>query len=446
MNMALPAPQKVLAVAPSAYILGGLATWLDDLLPALPSHGWDPVLGLVQGPSHHRPDRYLEAHPAARWIGIPCRTGTPEGRRRAIRAAIRKTRPHVVLGVNIPDTYTAAGRRPSSNGEWPQLAMSLHGIQPDLYDDIREFAGVLDGVIATNRLACALAERVGGLSADRVHYAPYGVPDHGPAPTRTAGDRLRIAYVGRLEAWQKRVADIPTILDRLSAQLVPFHLTIAGDGPEEGALRTATARWIEGGHVRFTGRLDREPLRELYEKTDVLLITSEWETGPLVAWEAAERGVALATSRYVGLELEGAMVDGENALVFNIGDVGQAAEHLRRLWHDPDLRGRLGVAARRLVLARYTSDLSARSWAAALRRVAESPPRVHAPPRPRTAGGLLDRFVGPVIGEWVRAALGPTPVPPDPGGEWPHSYGRRPPTDHGFWEIAREAERAATRR
>ena len=80
----IASPRRLLFVAGSAHALGGLASWLDYLLPGLAARGWDPVLGLVEGPRHHRPERMIEAHPHERWIRIPCPTGTPEGRRRAI--------------------------------------------------------------------------------------------------------------------------------------------------------------------------------------------------------------------------------------------------------------------------------------------------------------------------------------------------------------------------
>ena len=53
---------RLLLLAPSAYTLGGLATWLDYLDPGLSEHGWEVTLGLVGGPRHHRPEQYVAAH------------------------------------------------------------------------------------------------------------------------------------------------------------------------------------------------------------------------------------------------------------------------------------------------------------------------------------------------------------------------------------------------
>ena len=61
--------RRLLFVAPSAYPLGGVATWLDYLLPGLEEQGWEPSLGLVAG-KHHDPVRYLAAHPLQRAVSI----------------------------------------------------------------------------------------------------------------------------------------------------------------------------------------------------------------------------------------------------------------------------------------------------------------------------------------------------------------------------------------
>src|SRR5690349_18307661 len=41
--------RNILFVAPSAYPLGGVATWLDYVVPGLRHRNWKVTLGLVQG-------------------------------------------------------------------------------------------------------------------------------------------------------------------------------------------------------------------------------------------------------------------------------------------------------------------------------------------------------------------------------------------------------------
>ncbi len=57
-----PAPPHLLVVAPSAYPLGGVATWLDDLVPGLERAGWRVTVGLTAG-RHHDVSRLSGAPP-----------------------------------------------------------------------------------------------------------------------------------------------------------------------------------------------------------------------------------------------------------------------------------------------------------------------------------------------------------------------------------------------
>ena len=65
-----------------------------------------------------------------------------------------------------------------------------------------------------------------------------------------------------------------------------MELLIAGDGPEESALRQLVDRLALGDRVRFTGRLAQEQLREHYQATDALVLASSREGWASVLLEA----------------------------------------------------------------------------------------------------------------------------------------------------------------
>ena len=433
---------SVLIVAPSAYTLGGLATWLDYIEPGLRRRGWDVTVGLVEGPEDHRPQRYVAEHPHQQWVAIPCRTGTPEGRCRAICKAIRHVRPDLVMSVNIPDVYAAVARL-RHRGDAIKMAMSLHGIQADLYDDIRSSNTLLDGVICTNRLACRLAERLGQIPSDRVHYAPCGTELVESIDRPVVKQRLAIAYVGRFEQEQKRILDIPPVLRALDHRSVPFELLIAGAGPDEERLRVELATWVATGAVEFLGRLKPESLADqVYRRADVFLLTSPCETGPIVVWEALAHGMAVVSSEYVGSGAEGTLRHEQNSLLFPVGDVEAAAEQLSRLWDQPHLRCEVGRNGHTVVSERYSIDASVDAWDDGMRRVLKAPRRENrALPSTPAACGRLDRWFGVGVGETVRQLLGATCPDSGPGGEWPHSYGSTRDDDPKFWRVAKEEDR-----
>ena len=433
---------KVLFVAPSAYTLGGLAVWLDYLLPGLQRSGWETVLGLVSGPRFHLPAAYLAAHPCERWVPVHTETCTPEGRRRAVTAALWECRPDLVVAVNLPDVYAAVGHLRRRRSWSPAAVMALHGLQADLLLDARLYQGALDAVVATNRLACALATEVGRLPTERVFYAPCGVVAPGTRDATGDGGGQRpftIAWSGRLEQDQKRVRDLPAIVQSLEAAGLAWQLRVAGTGPEEAWLRAHLEAPVRAGRVEFLGHVPSGRMAsDLYAQADALLVTSVWETGPLVVWEALASGVPVVSSAYVGSGLEGALQDGHNSLLFRVGDTPGAVTALLRLAHNAALRATLRANGRQLVRARYSLDASVAAWDQALRAVVELPGLEALPARSAVRPtGRLERCLGPSVAETLRVLMRRRWLAAEAGGEWPHSHSALSrEEDAAFWQTA----------
>ena len=91
-------------------------------------------------------------------------------------------------------------------------------------------------------------------------------------------------------------------------------------------------------------------------------VVGEQEGFGIVFLEAAAAGVAQLAGRSGGSHE--AVVDGVTGLV--VDDAPQAASALRRLISDPDLRGRLGAAARERVVQELTYDVLALRLAEAI--------------------------------------------------------------------------------
>ena len=426
--------ERVLFVAPTAYPLGGLATWLDMLMPGLAEHGWDVVLGLTSG-KFHDADAYLAIHPWSNVARIESPTGSAEGRVRAAGDAIARVAPGIVASVNVPDCLEAAAR---AGGDLRGV-MTLHGIQEDLVAETARIAGRIDGVICTNRLACELVKESSGLPAERVRYAPYGVTVPPTLPARQArSGALRLLHAGRLEEEQKRVFDLPRILEELDRLEVDWSLRVAGAGPDEGELRRRLAAMPLAGRVELLGEVARDLLlAELLPDADALLVTSRWETGPIVAWEAMAAGVPVVSSRYVGSGREASLRHEHNCLLFPVGDAAAAAREIARLRDDALWRD-LRREAFSLVSERYSRAASARAWDAALRAIRELPRASRVTAATRPPAGRLDRVIGPRAAETARALLGRRFEHREPGGEWPHSYGGE--SGSHFWSRAAAAD------
>jgi glycosyltransferase involved in cell wall biosynthesis len=417
---------KIMFLAPSAYLLGGVQDWLSDLVQGIRKYGHQITVVVPDG-RFHCLESYRRTFPGLDCVGLRNPTGSQEGRIQTIVNSIVSLQPDLIVGVNIAAIYPAIARLRLRGVQVGKLIITLHAIEADYLEDLLQFRAIVDAVIVTNRLTAALVTQESLIPTDRILYAPYGVKmSTSKIPEPIAGDVLRFAWVGRIEQNQKRVHDVVQILDRLDRISFPYCLSLAGVGPEEHTIQEKLQPWIRSGKVRWLGRLDRHQLqRQLYAQSDALLITSSWETGPIVAWEAMAAGLVVVSSRYVGSGLEGALNDRQTALLFPVGDCEAAAAALASL-RDTNLRRSLARSAFEMVRSRYSDSASLAAWLKVFSKAMDFPSldvayadlvRLAA----TAPSGRLDRWLGVTRAESLRRFLGFKFHHLSAGSEWPHS-------------------------
>ena len=87
-------------------------------------------------------------------------------------------------------------------------------------------------------------------------------------------------------------------------------LVIAGDGPEESALRQLVERWSLQDRVRFAGRLSQDRLREHYQAADALVLASSREGWANVLLESMACGTPVVATPVDGTPEVVASADG----------------------------------------------------------------------------------------------------------------------------------------
>ncbi|HWS73352.1 MAG TPA: glycosyltransferase family 4 protein [Thermoanaerobaculia bacterium] len=399
----------VLFITQTANAWGGVESWLEGLAGAL---DFDVTIGLVRG-RFHDPEHYRAARrsmPPSIEIAAP--TGTPEGRVRALVKAIETVRADIVVPVNIVDVLEAA-RRIKQHRDL-RLLYPMHSITSDYLLDLRAFAPIIDLVVTTNRLALRATETIAGI--DRVVRARYGIaPPLAPPEFATDGP-LSLLYAGRLTQEQKRIRDLVAVVRSLERRGVEHRLEIAGDGDELAYLRR------ELPNATFHGLVSSETLdREIYPRADAMLLLSDWETGPIAAWEAMRYGLALVTTRYRGLTAEGILVDGDNAAISDVGDTEALAASVERLSRDRALLERMRRSAVATAEREFDPRQSVADWHSAFERVIASTPARGAVAYRPAAAGRLDRIAGRAAAETVRGFFARSMPPTSAGSEWPHT-------------------------
>ncbi len=193
------------------------------------------------------------------------------------------------------------------------------------------------------------------------------------APGWPADAQVRFLFVGRPAA-EKGVAVL--VAAWRAAGLAP---PAAGLTPPAAALVLAgvgAGFAIPDGPIVCLDPLEPVRLRDVYAACDVLVVPSIptrtfREPWGLVVNEAMNQGLAVIASDAVGAAAGGLVRDGANGLIVPAGDERALAAAVARLTRDPQLRTRMGDAARSDVLA-FSHDAWAEGFSRALSSVGVS--------------------------------------------------------------------------
>jgi glycosyltransferase involved in cell wall biosynthesis len=401
---------RVLICTPTYYLQGGVERIMESLASHLPARGIEVVFALAKGGRFHDPAAFRAAFPVVRGVDVDGTSGTVYGRRRALRRAIVETDPDLVLIARMFDAYPVCAELKLA-GHRLRLAVTIQAHESDYFADLDRYQDFVDVCVASGESILAEVRRrtsvpavsiPGGIAAPR----RYREPHEGP---------LRLGYIGRLEQVQKRVLDLPPLVEELERRGIPFTLDVAGDGTYLDELRSRLPR------ARFLGwRSTAELYGDVYPNLDVMMHLAEWEGVTIAPREAMAHGVVPVISRHRGSE---DFLDGINALQFPVGDVVAAADAIERLHHDRALLERLSTTARTSQHGIRTEQGAIDAWAAAFREAVARTSRIgRTLPEVTRDRGLLSRLHVPdAVAEVVRRIR--KRKHGDPGSEWPHWSG-----------------------
>lgn len=246
----------------------------------------------------------------------------------------------------------------------------VHSDDPLHYDHVRRLGASWNAIVA---VSAAIAERTAELLpelADRIVTIPIGArfPAVRPQPRRHSTDVLRLIYHGSIKRQQKRVFDLPLIVEALAARQVPVHLTIAGGGPDEHELRTRCQPLVARGLIAFTGVVSHDRIAELLGEHDAYLLASEFEGMPNALIEAMGAGLVPVVTRVASGSTE-LVQDGVSGFLVDVGDVESFADRLQHLQRNRDVLDRLAYAAFDAVANSYRVEDMVRDYNALFDKV-----------------------------------------------------------------------------
>ena len=182
-----------------------------------------------------------------------------------------------------------------------------------------------------------------GVGVDPQRFLPTEEPEGTPV----------ILFSGRM-LWDKGVGVLVEAA-RLLRKRRPVRVALAGDidpGNPSSIEKATLQEWEQEGVVEWWGW--QPDMNSAYARSNIVTLPTMYGEGvPTVLLEAASCGRANVATDMPGCR--DIVIHGQTGLIVPPNDPAALAEALEMLISDPRLRGRMGAAARRLVLQKFTT-------------------------------------------------------------------------------------------
>ena len=229
------------------------------------------------------------------------------------------------------------------------LVSTLHGWSEDtrrtrLYFALdRRVIRRYEQVIAVSSGLHAEARRL-GVPGERLSLIENGIDTEeyrrssGP---RSSTGTLHIGAAGRLTP-EKGFLELIAAVEGLLEEGHDIRLSIAGDGPQRGALEERIRTSRHSARLALAGFID--DMRRFYAELDLFCLSSLREGLPNVVLEAMAMSLPVVATTAGGLSTF--LRNGDDALLCAPGSPAGLGDALRNAIGSPELRARLGQAAR----------------------------------------------------------------------------------------------------
>jgi glycosyltransferase involved in cell wall biosynthesis len=213
-----------------------------------------------------------------------------------------------------------------------------------------------------------IVEHYPGIAAQKIVVSRLGVDVNERAPfgadtPLTTSQSFSLLAVGRLHA-VKDHAFLVRACAELHARGVDFECSIAGEGPERRHLEFLIRKSGLKNRVELLGHVTREQMDSLYDRADVVVLTSRSEGIPLVLMEAMARGKIVLAPDITGIpEL---VTPGQTGFLYEPGSLDDFVSRLIFLHsliyatHHPHLHPQILSAARQLDWVRHAAHVQVR--------------------------------------------------------------------------------------
>jgi glycosyltransferase involved in cell wall biosynthesis len=201
------------------------------------------------------------------------------------------------------------------------------------------------------------------LNEDNVHMIYRGInfAEWDSRPVRSTSykthDEIILGNVGRLEEQkgQKYLIDLARILCKRN---IKFKIIIAGSGPLEEELKKLIAKNKLGEYIKLVGF--QSDVKSFLSAIDIFVFPSLWEGfGNAMVEAMAEQIVPVAFNLTSNPEI---ITSGENGFLIDFPEINAFAEKILYLIQNPEIRKKMGTAARQSVIHKFSLQKIIHDW------------------------------------------------------------------------------------
>ena len=244
-----------------------------------------------------------------------------------------------------------------------RAALVVHCDDPVYYNFVADHGNLFDAIVCVSEFLAEKLRAAHASLSERIFHIPFGVavPARLPERNKRAGEPLEVAYCGRITFHQKRVEDLAGVIIRCQEESVAARFHIAGTGADERDFFERIRGPLAAGTARRLGFLPNADVLRLLERSDVLLMTSDFEGLPVILLEAMSRGCVPIVTRIKSGMTE-LVRHGENGFLLPVGDIGAFVSALKTLSAEPERLKRLRQAAYERVRDCFTLERAAADY------------------------------------------------------------------------------------
>jgi glycosyltransferase involved in cell wall biosynthesis len=168
---------------------------------------------------------------------------------------------------------------------------------------------------------------------------------------------LQIYFIGR-GALQKRVHLVAKIAENINQKKLPIKFNFVGD--VDKIINPALYPYCN-----FHGSInDEKALEEIYQKSDVLIMTSSFEGLPVVIMQMMAHGKVVVSTNvnsipdYIIHKQNGLLIDATNELDI----VNEGVNHILKLYENPEMRKAFGEKSKQIAKEKFSMDIFCKKY------------------------------------------------------------------------------------